>query len=40
LNKIMIKKQDFFIKKAIKTSSLFYYDLFKLSYLCSLNDEN
>ncbi|QTD37031.1 glycosyltransferase [Polaribacter batillariae] len=39
LHAIMIKLKDFFIQKAIKTSSLFYYDLFKLSYLCYLKEK-
>lgn len=39
LKSIMKNKLNFFINKAINTSSLFYYDLFKLSYLLSLNDE-
>ncbi|QOD60468.1 glycosyltransferase family 2 protein [Polaribacter haliotis] len=37
--KTMIKLKDFFIRKAIETSSLFYYDLFKLSYLCYLKEK-
>ena len=36
---ILLNKQfSFFEKKAINTSSLFYYDLFKLTYLLSLKD--
>ncbi|QTE22195.1 glycosyltransferase family 2 protein [Polaribacter cellanae] len=39
LQRNMVKMKDFFIRKAIKTSSLFYYDLFKLSYLCYLKEK-
>ncbi len=39
LSKVMRKMLVFFMNKAINTSSLFYYDLFKLSYLCFLKDQ-
>jgi glycosyltransferase involved in cell wall biosynthesis len=39
LRKVIKKKSIFFMNKAINTSSLFYYDLFKLSYLCYLKDQ-
>ncbi len=39
INNLLKNKVNFFSKLAIKTSSLTFYDLFKLSYLCYLKDK-